>query len=239
MPPRMKAAVLHGREDVRIEDVDVPRLGDGDLLLRTRVALTCGTDVKVFRRGYHARMIKPPALFGHEVAGVVEDAGPEVEGIELGTPVVVANSAPCGECHYCRHDSPSLCDDLQFWNGAYAEFARIPARVVRQNVVPLEEGVRFRDAAMVEPLACVVRGVEESWIGRGQHVTVIGAGPIGLMFVALARLRGAHVTVVGRNRGRLDKAVELGAAAVVEAGRSPTSAPTSSRRAMTGMARTW
>jgi L-iditol 2-dehydrogenase len=213
----MKAAVLHGREDVRIENVDVPRLGAGDVLLRTRVALTCGTDVKVFRRGYHARMIKPPSVFGHEVAGIVEDTAPGAEGVEAGTPVVVANSAPCGECHYCRHDRPSLCDDLQFWNGAYAEFARIPARVVRHNLVRLEEGVGFREAAMVEPLACVVRGVEESWIGRGQSVAVIGAGPIGLMFVALARLRGAHVTVVGRNRGRLDKALELGATTVIEA----------------------
>jgi L-iditol 2-dehydrogenase len=83
--------------------------------------------------------------------------------------------------------------------------------VVRHNLVPLEEGVGFREAAMVEPLACVVRGVEESWIGRGQSVAVIGAGPIGLMFVALARLRGAHVTVVGRNAGRLARARELGA----------------------------
>jgi L-iditol 2-dehydrogenase len=213
----MRAAVLHGREDVRIENVDVPRLGSGDVLLRTRVALTCGTDVKVFRRGYHARMIRPPSVFGHEVAGLVEDVGSGVDGVQPGTPVVVANSAPCGECHYCRHDRTSLCDDLQFWNGAYAEFARIPARVVRHNLIRLEEGVGFREAAMVEPLACVVRGVEESWIGRGQSVAVIGSGPIGLMFVALARLRGAQVTVVGRNRGRLDKAIELGAGRVIAA----------------------
>jgi L-iditol 2-dehydrogenase len=208
---RMKAAVLHGREDVRIERVDVPPLASGDVLLRTRVALTCGTDVKVFRRGYHARMIRPPSVFGHEVAGVIEEVGPGTGEVAPGTPVVVANSAPCGECDYCRHDRPSLCDDLQFWNGAYAEFARIPARVVRHNLIHLEEGVGFREAAMVEPLACVVRGVEESWIGRGQSVTVIGSGPIGLMFVTLARLRGARVTVVGRNRGRLEKALELGA----------------------------
>jgi L-iditol 2-dehydrogenase len=207
----MKAAVLYGREDVRIEQVDVPRLGPGDLLLRTRVALTCGTDVKVYRRGYHARMITPPSVFGHEVAGIVEAVGEGTEGIEPGMPVVVANSAPCGECHFCRHDHSSLCDDLVFWNGAYAEFARIPARVVEHNLLPLEEGVGFREAAMVEPLACVVRGVEESWIGRGQSVAVIGAGPIGLMFVVLARLRGAHVTVVGRNPGRLARARELGA----------------------------
>ena len=211
MPAQMKAAILHGREDVRIERVDVPRLEPGDVLLRTKVALTCGTDVKVFRRGYHARMIAPPSVFGHEVAGVVEEVAPGAAGVEPGTAVVVANSAPCGECYFCRHDSPSLCDDLLFWNGAYAEFARIPARVVRHNLVPLEAGVGFREAAMVEPLACVVRGVEESWIGRGQSVAVIGAGPIGLMFVALSRLRGAHVTVVGRNAYRLEKARELGA----------------------------
>jgi L-iditol 2-dehydrogenase len=217
VPAQMKAAVLHGREDVRIEKVDVPRLDPGDVLLRTKVALTCGTDVKVFRRGYHARMISPPSVFGHEAAGIVEEIGRGTEGVAPGTAVVVANSAPCGECYYCRHDSPSLCDDLLFWNGAYAEFARIPARVVRHNLVPLEEGVGFREAAMVEPLACVVRGVEESWIGRGQSVAVIGAGPIGLMFVALARLRGAHVAVVGRGPGRLARARELGAEAAIVA----------------------
>ena len=207
----MKAAVLYGREDVRIEQVEVPTLDPGDILLRSKVALTCGTDVKVFQRGYHARMIVPPALFGHEVAGVVEEVGPEVEGLLPGTPVVVANSAPCGQCYFCRHDMPSLCDDLLFWNGAYAEFARIPARVVRKNLIRLEEGVSFREAAMVEPLACVVRGIEESWIGRGQSVAVIGAGPIGLMFLALARMRGAHVTVAGRNPQRLQRARDLGA----------------------------
>jgi L-iditol 2-dehydrogenase len=211
----MRAAILYGKEDVRIESVEIPRLERGDVLLRTRVALTCGTDAKVFRRGYHARMIVPPAMFGHEIAGVVEEVAAGVEGLEPGTPVVAANSAPCGECHYCRHDASNLCDDLLFWNGAYAEFARIPARIVRQNVIPLTDDLTFREAAMVEPLACVIRGVEESWIGRGQSVAVIGSGPIGLTFVALARMRGAHVVAAGRSRERLDKALEVGAEAVV------------------------
>jgi L-iditol 2-dehydrogenase len=140
-----------------------------------------------------------------------------MEGIEVGTPVVAANSAPCGDCYYCRHEMPSLCDDLLFWNGAYAEFARIPARVVRKNLLPLSEGLAFHEAAMVEPLACVIRGVEESWIGRGQSVAIIGTGPIGLMFVALARMRGAHVVAAGRRQQRLDKAIEMGAEAVVTA----------------------
>jgi L-iditol 2-dehydrogenase len=213
----MKAAVLYGREDVRVEDVPVPAIAEGEILLRTRVALTCGTDVKVFRRGYHARMIRPPAVFGHEVAGVVEEVGADVPGLAPGTPVVVANSAPCGECRYCRARSESLCDDLLFWNGAYAEFARIPARIVRHNVLPLEAGLGFRQAAMVEPLACVVRGIDESGVREGQTVAVIGAGPIGLMLVRLAALRGAHVVAVGRNPGRLARARRLGAAETISA----------------------
>src|SRR5713226_7232504 len=143
----MMAAVLYGKENLQVEPVAVPKIDKGDLLVRVKVALTCGTDVKVFRRGYHARMIVPPAVFGHEVAGVVEKVGAGLEGVEPGTPVVVANSAPCGECHYCRHDMPSLCDDLLFWNGAYAEFARIPARVVKKNLLRLDEGLEFREAA--------------------------------------------------------------------------------------------
>ncbi|HET7747528.1 MAG TPA: zinc-binding dehydrogenase [Vicinamibacteria bacterium] len=212
----MRAAVLHGQEDVRIEKVEIPRLERGDVLLRTRVALTCGTDAKVYRRGYHAKMIVPPAVFGHEMAGIVEEVAPGVEGLEPGMAVVAANSAPCGECYYCRHEMPNLCDDLLFWNGAYAEFARIPSRVVKKNLLPLPEGLAFHEAAMVEPLACVVRGVEESWIGRGQSVAVIGTGPIGLMFVALARMRGAHVVAAGRRIERLEKAAEMGAESVVQ-----------------------
>lgn len=212
----MKAAVLHGREDVRVEDVELPRPGPGEVLLRTRAALTCGTDLKVYRRGYHARMIQPPGLFGHEVAGVVEELGPGVEGVLPGTPVVVANSAPCGSCGFCREERSNLCDDLLFWNGAYAEFARIPARIVARNLLPLEPGTSFRQAALVEPLACVVRGIEESRVRAGQSVAVIGCGPVGLMLVALARLRGAHVIAAGRNPDRLRRAAEMGAEVVID-----------------------
>jgi L-iditol 2-dehydrogenase len=190
-------------------------VGDGEVLVKVEVALTDGTDLKVFQRGYHARMIVPPALFGHEVSGVVEEVGPGVAGLAPGTPVVVANSAPCTQCEYCRAGRPSLCDDLLFWNGAYAELARIPARIARQNLLPIPDGVSFRHAALTEPLACVLRGVEESGIQAGSSVVVIGTGPIGLMFVALARMRGAHVVAAGRRPQRLEKAIEMGAEAVV------------------------
>src|SRR5215470_15745466 len=124
----MIAAVLYGKENLQIESVAVPRIESGDVLVRVQAALTCGTDVKVFRRGYHARMIKPPALFGHELAGDVVAIGSDVTAFKVGERVVAANSAPCGECHFCLHNQENLCDDLLFNNGAYAEFIRIPDR---------------------------------------------------------------------------------------------------------------
>src|SRR5262252_2486008 len=110
----MTAAVLYGKEHLQIETVDVPEVGRGDVLVRVRAALTCGTDVKVFRRGYHARMITPPALFGHELAGDVVAVGEDVSGFHLGQRVVAANSAPCGECYYCQNGQENLCSDLLF-----------------------------------------------------------------------------------------------------------------------------
>lgn len=212
----MTAAVLHGREDVRLEAVEVPPLGPGEVLVRTEVALTCGTDVKVYRRGYHAKMLTPPALFGHEAAGVVDTLGPGVRGFAPGERVCWANSAPCGACAYCRSGRESLCDELHFWNGAYAELARLPARVVAANLLRLDEHVSFCDAALVEPLACVLRGVDACRIEPGMTVAVIGMGPIGLMIVALAIQRGARVVAAGRREGRLAVARSLGADVVLE-----------------------
>ncbi len=210
-PRTMRAAVLYGRRDVRVERVPRPQPAPGEVLLRNEAALTCGTDAKVFRRGYHARMLVPPTLFGHEVSGVVEEVGSGVLGLEPGTRVVVANSAPCGACMSCISDRESLCEDLLFWNGAYAEYSCIPQRIVRKNLLHLPDHVGFPQGALVEPLACVVRGVDATRIQPGQTVGVIGVGPIGLMFVALSRLAGARVIAVGRNPGRLAKALTLGA----------------------------
>src|SRR5580692_11716340 len=133
MPGTMLAAVLYGKEHVQLERIPVPTIGPGDILVRVRVALTCGTDVKVFRRGYHARMIVPPAVFGHELAGDVVAVGSAVKNFEVGQRVVAANSAPCEECFFCRRGLQNLCEDLLFNNGAYAEYIRIPARIVERN----------------------------------------------------------------------------------------------------------
>ncbi|MFN9920757.1 MAG: alcohol dehydrogenase catalytic domain-containing protein [Acidobacteriota bacterium] len=212
MKQEMLAAVLYGKQHVEIEKVAIPQLGDGDILVRVRAALTCGTDVKVFRRGYHPRMIVPPALFGHELAGDIVATGAAVGGFRVGQRVVAANSAPCGECFYCRKNNENLCENLLFNNGAYAEFIRIPARLVQRNLYEIPHHVEYQDAALVEPLACVIRGIDETQVKPGDTVVVIGVGPIGLMFVRLLSLRGCRVISIGRRRPQLDRALKLGAA---------------------------
>ena len=211
MNNHMMAAVLYGKEHLQVEPVAVPHIGSGDILVKVKVALTCGTDVKVFRRGYHARMIVPPAVFGHELAGDVVAAGADVTKFKLGQRVVAANSAPCDACYFCRRGLENLCEDLLFNNGAYAEYIRIPARIVEKNTYLIPQGVGYQDAALIEPLACVVRGFEESAPQAGDTVAIIGLGPIGLMFVKLAKLYGCRVIAVGRRKTQLDRAAALGA----------------------------
>jgi L-iditol 2-dehydrogenase len=213
---QMTAAVLYGKEQLQIETVNVPEIGPGDVLVRVRAALTCGTDVKVFRRGYHARMIQPPALFGHELAGDIVAMGEKVDGFRIGQRVMAANSAPCGECFYCRRDQENLCENLLFNNGAYAEYIRIPERIVRRNLHRLPDHVGYQDAALAEPLACVLRGLDESYLRPGDTVAVIGLGPIGMMFVRLAKVvYGARVIAIGRRQTQLDRASRMGADEVI------------------------
>ncbi|MEQ1884674.1 MAG: alcohol dehydrogenase catalytic domain-containing protein [Bryobacteraceae bacterium] len=212
MTDQMTAAVLYGKERLQIEVVDVPQIGAGDVLVRVRAALTCGTDVKVFRRGYHARMIVPPALFGHELAGDIVAVGSDVKNFKVGQRVMAANSAPCGTCYYCKHDQENLCDDLLFNNGAYAEYIRIPARIVEKNLHSLEDHVGYQDAALAEPLACVLSGLEDTNLRQGDTIAIIGLGPIGMMFVRLAKaVYGARVIAIGRRQPQLDRARNMGA----------------------------
>jgi L-iditol 2-dehydrogenase len=213
----MTAAVLYGRENVRVEEVPIPLPGEEDVLVHVEVALTCGTDLKVWKRGYHARMITPPALFGHELAGTVVATGAKVRDFAPGMRVVPANSAPCGTCFYCRSGQPNLCENLLFNNGAYAQFMRIPGRIVECNLLEIPEHVSFRDAAMAEPLACVLRGIEEMRIPAGATVVVVGCGAIGLKFVRVLSRRGARVIAVGRRPSQMENARRLGAAELIDA----------------------
>jgi len=212
----MKAAVLHGREDVRIEQVPIPKAGPGELVVSVGAALTCGTDLKVFRRGYHARMIVPPALFGHEMAGIVVEAGEGVTEFAAGDRVVALNSAPCGICYFCQRNQENLCDDLLFNNGAYAEYIRIPERIVAKNTLRVPDHVPLEHAALTEPLACAVHGFEDSHPHPGDTVAIIGGGPLGLMILHVAALAGCEVIALVRHEGQAEAARQLGAAHVVQ-----------------------
>src|SRR5437868_8819047 len=216
----MKGAVLYGKEDVRVEEVPQSPLQPGEVRISIEAALTCGTDLKVFKRGYHAKMIVPPAVFGHELAGIISEIHRSNSKIQnqwkVGDRVVVANSAPCGQCYFCRQGQENLCDDLLFLNGAYAESIVAPARVVEKNLLRLKPSTPFRDAALVEPLACVLQGVEDAKLRPRQRVLVIGAGPIGLMFVKVAKHLGCEVLVAGRGEKRLKLARRLGASRVID-----------------------
>jgi L-iditol 2-dehydrogenase len=214
----MTAAVLHGREDVRIERVPVPRIAEDEVLVRVGVALTDGTDFKVWKQGFHARMIRPPALFGHELAGTVAEVGSAVSAkVVPGQRVVPANSAPCNTCFHCRKGQPNLCEDLLFNNGAYAEYIRIPGRIVRENMLEIPNGVSFEDAALTEPLACVLRGIHETGIHPGDTVAVIGCGPIGLKFIRILSRRKVHVIAIGKRRSQTEAAERMGAMSALDA----------------------
>jgi L-iditol 2-dehydrogenase len=212
----MTAAVLYGKEDVKIEQVPIPRVGEGEVLIKVQVALTCGTDLKVYQRGYHAKMIVPPALFGHELAGVIEEVGPNVKTFKKGMRVVALNSAPCQACFYCSKHQENLCEDLLFNNGAYAEYIKIPKRIVELNMLAIPNGMSFEAAAMTEPLACVLRGLQETGVEIGDNVAVIGGGPIGLMFLQVAKAIGCNPIAVVKRDEQIAAARKFGAEEVVQ-----------------------
>ena len=214
---RMQAAVLLGPEQVEVREMDVPRPAAGEILLRVGAATTCGTDVKVFRRGGHPRMLEVPALFGHEMAGSVDSTGEGVESLRPGQRVVVANSASCGTCARCLQGRENLCPELVYLNGAFAEFVLVPEIFVRRSVYPMPDNLDFERAALAEPLACVLHGLDACGLtpGVASQVVVYGAGPIGLLFVAALARDGHEVTLADPNPSRLATGERMGAARVL------------------------
>lgn len=207
----MRAAIFHGPGDLRIEDVPEQQPGPGEIAVEVRAAATCGTDLKSYRRGHPKLFPTLPARFGHEFAGVVTAVGNGVTAFEVGARVVAANTAPCGHCWACTLGRQSLCENLEFLNGAFAEQVVVPRAIVERNTYVIPDSLPFASAAPLEPLATVVHGMAESGIGLGDTVVVHGAGPIGLMFVRLATLRGADVVAVDLSPWRLTQAERAGA----------------------------
>ncbi len=209
---KMKSIQFYGPQDIRYEEVNVKEPSGHEVLVKVKAALTCGTDLKTYRRGHPVLIKSIPSGFGHEFSGVIEKVGKHVEGFQVGDRVVAANSAPCGKCFFCRKGEYNLCEHLNFLNGAYAEYITVPQAIVERNLIKLPDDLSFEKAAFAEPLANVVHGVERTGIKTGQTVGIVGIGPIGLMFVRLAKLKGAKVIAAGRNPLKLKLAQEFGGA---------------------------
>jgi L-iditol 2-dehydrogenase len=218
---KMLAARFYAPLDVRVEEIEVSRPGPGEALIKVGAATTCGTDLKAYRRGHPVLMKVVPSLFGHEVAGTVAEVGSGVKRFQPGTRVVVANSAPCNRCFFCLRGRQSLCEDLLLLNGAYAEYLLVPARIVEQNVRELPPDLPFTSAALTEPLACALHGIEASDIHPGESVVIIGGGPLGLLLLAVAKMKGARVILCGRGDERLALAQALGADDIIDAHQMP------------------
>jgi L-iditol 2-dehydrogenase len=199
----VRAVIYHGPGDVRVEEVPQPEPGQGDVLVQVEVALTDGTDLKAYRRGHPILLGPPPSPFGHEFCGI---------DTATGRRVVAANSAPCGECRFCRRRQESLCEQLfPLLNGAYSELLLVPERIARVNLLPVPPGLAPEIAALLEPLACCLHGIEAAGIREDDVVAVVGPGPIGLMLCACARDAGAKVVAVGGRAQRRSLAALFGA----------------------------
>jgi L-iditol 2-dehydrogenase len=211
--PMTKHRVLYliGPERLELRELELPRPGDGEIVVRIDAATTCGTDVKVYRRGGHPRMLVVPAPFGHEIAGTVAQLGKTVRSVSVGDRVVVANSASCGHCRACSRQRENLCEHLVYLNGAYAESILVPEAFVRRSLWPIPDALPSEIAALAEPLACVLHGIEVLPSGIEGQAIVWGSGPIGLLFVGALRERGLEVVVADPNPARLDRARRLGA----------------------------
>jgi L-iditol 2-dehydrogenase len=206
---------LIGPEQVELRTRPIPEPARGEAVLAIDAATTCGTDLKVFSRGGHPRMLAVPGPFGHEVAGTVLQCGTGVDRPRPGDRVVVANSASCGRCEACRRDRHNLCTDLHYLNGAYADHLLVPERFVRRSTHVIPPDLDSSLAALTEPFACVLHGLSRCDDSDVREALVLGVGPIGLMFVIELAHRGIAVVAADLVSGRLDVARRLGAGRTV------------------------
>ena len=206
---KMKAVRYYAPLDIRYEEVNVKEPSEGEVVVKVEAALTCGTDVKTLRRGHPLLIKEVPSGFGHEFSGTIFKLGENVEGFNVGDRVVAANSAPCGECFFCRRGEENLCENLYLLNGAYAQYITIPRLIAEKNMIKIPNNLSFKKATFCEPLANVAHGISRTPIKPGDTVGVVGIGPIGLMFARLAKLKGARVIAMGRNPLKLKTAKDF------------------------------
>jgi L-iditol 2-dehydrogenase len=213
-----RRAMLFAPGDLRLCDFKPPAPGSGEILLQVKCALSCGTDLKAYRRGHP--MWRLPAPFGHEFAGVVAETGDGVGEFKPGDHVMAAPTAPCGTCFHCLRGQENLCPQAmeKMLMGAYADFLLLPAHVVACNAFHKPEALSFEEAALLEPLSCVVHAQALARPEADESVLIIGAGAFGLLHMLAMRDAGVReIAVAGRGRDRLRWAAEFGADHVIDA----------------------
>ncbi len=212
----MKAHVLVRPGQLELRDMPMPRADEDGIVVRVRAALTCGTDLKTYLRGHPK--FEMPMLFGHEFSGEVAEVGAEVRGLREGDAIMAAPTAPCGSCHYCLRQQENLCPDVmpKMVHGAFAEFIKLPGAVVRSNLYSKPSQLPFREAALMEPLACVEHGLSFVTPREDDIVVLIGGGAITLLHLLALRARGCQgIVVVARNPKRAEEAWRAGATDVI------------------------
>ena len=218
----MKAAVLEELNKMVVKEVPEPEVGKGDVLVRIKACAICGSEIRTFHYGH--KLVAPPRIIGHEMAGIITRAGGEVKGFKEGDRVTVATSVPCLTCDTCNRGYFNLCDNLTGvgfnYGGGFAEYSVIPEPVLRaNNLLKLPDNLSFEYASISEPLACCINGQELSGVKKGDTVVIIGAGPIGCMNIAMARARGANkIIVCQRSEARLNIARRFGADHYINSG---------------------
>jgi L-iditol 2-dehydrogenase len=219
----MKAAMLYGVKDLRIQNINIPTVDDGEILVKVKAATTCGTDLKIYQRGYVSGVITLPTVFGHEWSGDIVEVGDGVSYFQKGMRVRAGNSSPCLRCYMCQRGKFNLCEDMMWLWGAYAEYIKVPQRIVTLNTQVVPDHVTYEEAAITEPLACVLHGVEEARVKLGDTVAIIGAGPIGLLHLLTVRKMGAGRVIISDTVDeRLQLAQKLGADDVINAKQEDT-----------------
>ncbi len=206
----MKAAVLEALERIEVQEMPRPRCGPREALLRVRACAVCGSDLRIYH--YGNERVRMPAVIGHEIAGEIVEAGSEVSCVRPGDRVAVGADVPCGICYWCTNGMGTNCRinyamGYQF-PGGFQEYTLLNDTVLSFGpVTPIPEGLSFREAALAEPLACAVNGLELARFGFGRSICIIGLGPIGCMMLELSRVQGAsRVFAVQRSRARLEMA---------------------------------
>jgi len=206
---RVRAATLVAPKKIELREMATPKPERGEVLVKICSALTCGTDLKAFLRGHP--MIPIPGVFGHEFSGVIAEIAEGVAGFSPGDEIMSVHSAPCLECPYCRKGLFNLCENIMKTKvlGAFAEYILLPTHIVKQNLFHKPAGLSFSEAAFLEPLSCVVHSMADLHVRESDRILILGAGPIGLLHLLLAKLKGAKVMITALEEERLKMAKAL------------------------------